>query len=187
MKRIGERIKRKREQLSLQLNELAKKVGISSSALSQIENAKAFPTIVTLKHIAENLNTTVGDLIGENEAENMPLVRKKDIKLLATNEFGADVFSISNQGLNKIMDTFIICFPEKSNSMGLFGKQSGQIFCYLVKGELEFELDHQTYMLEEGDSVYFNARRNFRFLNSSKYTAELLCVTSFKNISNINS
>ncbi len=76
----------------------------------------------------------------------------------------------------------MIRFPEKSNSMGLFGKQSGQIFCYLVKGELEFELDHQTYMLEEGDSVYFNARRNFRFSNSSKYTAELLCVTSYKNI-----
>lgn len=182
MERIGERIKRKREQLGLQLNELAKKVGISSSALSQIENAKAFPTIITLKHVAENLNTTVGDLIGENESENMPLVRKKEIKLLVTNEFGADVFSISNQGLNKTMDTFMIRFPEKSNSMELFGKQSGQIFCYLVKGELEFELDHQAYMLEEGDSVYFNARRNFRFLNSSKYTAELLCVTSFKNL-----
>ena len=182
MQRIGERIKRKREQLGLLMNELAKKVGISPSALSQIENAKAFPTIITLKHIAENLHTTVGELIGENETDNMPLVRKKEVKLVGTNEFGADIFSLSNQEINKLMDTFMIRFPEKSNSIGLFGKQSGQIFCYLIKGELEFELDNQTYNLEEGDSVYFNARRNFRFLNSSKYTAELLCITSFKNI-----
>lgn len=76
----------------------------------------------------------------------------------------------------------MIRFPEKSNSMGLFGKLSGQIYCYMVKGELQFELDNQTYHLEEGDSVYFNARRNFRFMNESKYTAELLCVSTFKNI-----
>jgi len=182
MQRIGERIKRKREEAGFQLNELAKKVGISSSALSQIENAKAFPTIITLKHIAENLDTTVGELIGENEQNDFPLIRKKESNLIYTNEFGADVFSLSNQMLNKQMDTFMIRFPEKSNSVGLFSKHSGQIYCYLIKGELVFELDHQTFNMEEGDSVYFNSRRNFRFLNSSKYTAELLCVTSFKNI-----
>ena len=172
MERIGERIKRKREQIGLQLNELAKKVGISSSALSQIEKAKAFPTIITLKNIAEHLNSTVGELIGENESENMPLVRRKEVRLIGTNEFGTDMYALSNQELNKLMDTF----------MGMFGKQSGQIYCYMLKGELQFELDHQTYNLEEGDSIYFNARRNFRFLNESKYTAELLCVTSFKNL-----
>ena len=56
MKRIGERIKYKREVMGLHLNELAKKVGISSSALSQIEKAKSYPTIITLKLIASNLS-----------------------------------------------------------------------------------------------------------------------------------
>lgn len=52
----------------MQLNDLAKKAGISSSALSQIENAKAFPSILTLKTIADRLHTTVGEIIGEHEA-----------------------------------------------------------------------------------------------------------------------
>lgn len=182
MERIGARIKHKREDIAMQLNELARKVGISSSALSQIENAKAFPTIITLKSIAENLNTTVGELIGENETENIPLVRQKEMQLIATNEFGADIYKLSNQTLNKQMETYLLRFPEKSNSMGMFGKLTGQIFCYITKGEIQFELDHQTYNLEEGDSVYFNARRNFRFLNVSKNTAEMLFVSSSKNI-----
>ena len=42
MKRIGDRINTKRKQLNLQLNDLAKKVGISPSALSQIEKPKLF-------------------------------------------------------------------------------------------------------------------------------------------------
>lgn len=181
MNRIGERIKIRREQFKLHLNELAKRVGISSSALSQIENGKAHPTIITLKTIAEQLHTTVGDLIGENESSPLPLIRKKEAKLIATNEFGADTLSLSQDELNKLMDTFMIRFPEKSNSIGLFSKQTGQLFGHILKGELQLELDNQTYHLEEGDSVYFNARRNFQFSNTSKYTAELLCVTSFKN------
>ena len=67
MNRLGARIKRKREMLSLPLSDLSKKVGISASALSQIENSKAFPSIVTLKSIANSLYTTVGELIGEHE------------------------------------------------------------------------------------------------------------------------
>lgn len=181
MDRIGERIRRKREHSKLQLNELAKLVGISSSALSQIENAKAFPSIITLKQIAIHLHTTVGELIGENESQSIPLVRKKETRLIGTNEFGADMYDLSHQELNKLMDTFMIRFPEQSNSIGMFGKQSGQIYCYVIRGELQFDLDHQTYHLEEGDNVYFNARRNFRFSNHSKQVAELLCVTSFKN------
>ena len=83
MRRIGERIKRKRDLLNLQLNDLARKVGISPSALSQIEKAKAFPSIITLKSIAENLHTTVGELIGENESlSNNPVVHKDDMKFV---------------------------------------------------------------------------------------------------------
>lgn len=180
MDRIGERIKRIREKRGLQLNELAKKVGISSSALSQIENAKALPTITTLKQIANNLQTTVGELIGENETENMPVVRKKESELIGTNEFGTDMFELSKPSPNKLLETYMLRFPEKSNSVTMFGKFSGQIFGYLIKGELEFELDNQTFMLDEGDSVFFNSRRNFRFVNNSKYTAELLCVITHR-------
>lgn len=182
MERIGERIKRKREIIGLQLNELAKKVGISSSALSQIEKAKAFPTIITLKHIAQSLHTTVGELIGENETENNPLIRKDEIISLGINDFGAEMYQVSHHELNKLMDTFMIKFPKDSNSMGLFGKNAGQIYAYVSEGELQFEIDHQTYNLEKGDHVYFNARRNFRFLNVSGKKAELVCVASFQNV-----
>ena len=67
MKRIGGRIKKRRELLHLHLNELAEKVAISSSALSQIENSKSYPSVLTLKSIADALHTTIGELVGENE------------------------------------------------------------------------------------------------------------------------
>jgi len=93
MNRLGERIKRKREILNFPLNELAKKVGISSSALSQIENSKSFPSILTLKSIADNLFTSVGELIGENEIlAKHPLVKNTEIKFAKTNNTGTSLF-----------------------------------------------------------------------------------------------
>ena len=67
MDKMGKRIKAKREELGLQMKELSIKIGVTSSLISQIEKGKAFPSIVTLKKVAEALSTTVGELIGENE------------------------------------------------------------------------------------------------------------------------
>jgi len=45
-----------REYKNMRINELAKKIGISGSYLSQIENGKRNPTIETLKNIASALD-----------------------------------------------------------------------------------------------------------------------------------
>ena len=52
-----------REYKKIKMNELAKKVGISSAYLSQIEKGKRNPTIDTLKTIAKELNIEVEMLI----------------------------------------------------------------------------------------------------------------------------
>jgi transcriptional regulator with XRE-family HTH domain len=51
---IGERIKKIRAEQGLKQSELAEKVGVSRSVISQIEIGRIFPTIETLKAIAHN-------------------------------------------------------------------------------------------------------------------------------------
>ena len=52
-----------REHRQIKMNELSKRVGISSSYLSQIENGKRNPTIDTLKAIAKELEIDIDMLI----------------------------------------------------------------------------------------------------------------------------
>lgn len=179
MKRIGERIKRKREQLNLQLNDLAKKVGVSSSALSQIEKSKAFPSIITLKSIADNLYTTVGELIGENESlSNNPVVRKEDLKFIEENNSGTKIFFLSHHDLNKQMDTYLIRFVHNSDIEGLINNHNGQVFCYVLSGEIEFYLDNQRYYLHTGDTIYFNSKLPHSARNIMENGGEMLWVNS---------
>jgi transcriptional regulator with XRE-family HTH domain len=179
MKRIGERIKRKREILNLQLNDLARKVGISPSALSQIEKAKAFPSIITLKSIADNLHTSVGELIGENETlSNNPVVYSDEIRYVEKNDLGTEIYLLSHHDMNKQMDTYLVRFVRDSDLKGLFLSNIGQTFCYVVSGKLSFELDSKTYLLKSGDSIYFNSKVPYQAKNISSGKSDLLWVVS---------
>jgi transcriptional regulator with XRE-family HTH domain len=179
MKRIGERINTKRKQLNLQLNDLAKKVGISPSALSQIEKAKAFPSIITLKSIAENLYTTVGELIGENETlSKNPVVKKDEMKFVERNDSGTEIYLLAHHDLNKQMDTYFVRFVHGSDLMNLFTANSGQIFCYVVSGEITFILESENYLLQVGDSIYFNSKAPYSAINNSDSICELVWIIS---------
>lgn len=179
MKRLGERIKRRRESYHMQLNDLAKKVGISSSALSQIENSKSSPSIVTLKSIAECLHTTVGELIGENEElTNNPLVKYGEKHFVEKNASGASFYLLSHHGSSKQMDAFLIEFEEGANSQDIMKKHPGQEFCFVLQGELEISLEDRTYTLKEKDSFYFNSNRTHLVQNIAKGVTQMIWVVT---------
>ncbi len=177
MHRLGERIRKKREQLHLHLNELAEKVGVSSSALSQIENSKSFPSVVTLKSIADSLHTSIGELVGEHESlASQPVVYKDEVKFHSENGAGAMVFSLSNPDVSKQMDTFLIRLDSDAKLDGVVTNKVGQVFCHVLSGELLVELNNKPYDLKCGDNLYFNARASFSAANATKGFAELLWI-----------
>lgn len=179
MKRLGERIKRKRENLNLRLGELAKKVGVSPSAMSQIEKAKAFPSIVTLKSIADNLYTSVGELIGENEIlTNNPLVKFSQKSFVEKNESGTSLYLLSNHGNGKQMDTFLMELEKGAHSDGIMKNHPGQEFCFVLKGKIRFNIDDKIYLLEENDSFYFNSARPHEALNLSENTSQIIWIVT---------
>lgn len=179
MKRLGERIRRKRESLQMQLSELSKRVGVTPSALSQIENAKAFPSIVTLKSIAESLYTTVGELIGENETlNNNPLIRSNEKKFVKSNVSGTRQYLLSHHDQLKQMDTYLLVFKPGSDSDEIFTEHPGQEFCYLLRGELTMGIDDDRYRMFPGDSMYYNSARFHFAKNENIDDAELIWITT---------
>ncbi len=177
MNRIGERIKRKRDQLKLQLNDLARLVGVSSSALSQIENAKASPSIATLKSIAENLHTTVGELIGENEDYGRdPVTRNDEIKLIDQNESGTRLYLLSDHEINNNMVAYMLRFVKGSDIKNLFADYNGQVFCRVSQGEIGFVVEGKQYELKTNDNIYFSMKSLESIHCMGKEKGELLWV-----------
>ena len=179
MKRLGERIKRKRENLHLQLNELASKVGVSASALSQIEKAKAFPSIVTLKTIADKLHTTVGELIGEHEAlSNNPLMRFDEVSFVEENESGCSSYLLSNHGTSKQMDTLLLKLAPGANSDGILKPHPSQSFLFVLSGHVSVKLDENSYHLNQNDSFYLNSNRPHHISNMSNHESQVIVIST---------
>ena len=178
MDQMGKRIKLKRESLGFQMNELSSKIGVTPSLISQIESGKAYPSIVTLKKVADALHTTVGDLIGENEdLDHHPLLKPDERRFVKKNTKGTSLHMLSYHDPSKQIEPYIIEFQKNSNSEGIMTSNfPGQEFCFVLKGKFEATVDEQQYNLNDGDGFYFNSNNPHLFKNVSGENAEILWI-----------
>ena len=178
MDQMGKRIKKKREGLGFLMKDLSIKIGVTSSLISQIENGKAFPSIVTLMKVAEALQTTVGELIGENEnLVQHPLLKAKERRFAKKNNKGASSHLLSYHDPAKQIEPYIIQFKKGSDSTGIMTSNfPGQEFCFVLKGSFNATVNKKEYNLKEGDGFYFHSRRPHIFKNTSNKESELLWV-----------
>lgn len=183
MHKLGDRIRKRRDILNVSMTELSSSIGVTSSLISQIERGKAFPSILTLKKVADALQTTVGELIGENATlfEN-PLLKADERKFAKKNKSGASLYILSHHDPSKLMDPFIIEFDTKGKSKEIMTpKNPRQEFCYVLKGSFKVELNNKCYEINEGDSFYFYSNHEHMFTNISDGQAQLLWVVNQTN------
>jgi transcriptional regulator with XRE-family HTH domain len=164
MNSIGEVIRNTRKKQKLTLKEVAKSGSISLSFLSEIERDKANPSISVLKRIANALNVNFTDLFGEKEQGIV--VRKNERKPLVHSE-GSRItwYSLSEGSRNKMGPIWgVLEEGATSGDVGV-GHSEGEEFLYVQSGCLEFMLGNDRYTLEEGDSIYFDARTPHSYKN----------------------
>ncbi|NYE56432.1 helix-turn-helix domain-containing protein [Carboxydothermus ferrireducens] len=75
---LGERIRLIREEKKLTISELAVRVGISVSYLSEIERDTVNPSVATLRRIAEELGVSVADLMGKEHSLGYKLKKLRE-------------------------------------------------------------------------------------------------------------
>lgn len=180
---MGERIKRKRDGLGLQVKDLSAMIGVTPSLISQIEKGKAFPSIVTLKKVAEALKTTVGELIGEHEnLVQHPLLKSSERRFVKENTNGTSLHLLSYHDPNKQIEPYVIQFKKEGTSMDIMTTNfPGQEFCFVLKGSFKAMVNKEDYALCEGDGFYFNSNYDHLFTNTSDENAELLWVITPNN------
>lgn len=64
--RVGSRLREERERRGISLRELARRVGVSPSLVSQIELDRVNPSVSTLYALVTDLGMTMGDVFGDN-------------------------------------------------------------------------------------------------------------------------
>jgi transcriptional regulator with XRE-family HTH domain len=73
--KVGSRLRAERERLGISLRELARRVGVSPSLISQIELDRVNPSVSTLYAVVTELGMTMSDVFGDSPAGE-PVVRQ---------------------------------------------------------------------------------------------------------------
>lgn len=179
MDKVSERIRNRREQLAIQVNDLANAIGVTASLISQIERAKAFPSIVTLKKIANALQTSVGNLIGENESfERNPVLKFAEKKFVQSNEQGVTLFLLSLHDPQKMIEPHLLVFPPGTTSEKLILPMPGQSFYFALQGNFIIRMGAQDYPLDKQDSFFYHSGLPHVIMNCSSDESMLLWIST---------
>lgn len=177
---IGEKLKKSRNEKGMSLRELATKVELSASFLSQIEQGKASPSIENLKKIANTLDVRVSYLIEdeEDEIKNIHYTKKVDIKYLESKGSNTKMSLLMPKNKEKNMEPIVYEIGINGESGRDFYSHGGEEFIYILDGELDVYIADKKYKLKEGDSLYFKSQMKHRFKNTSKKEVRALWVVS---------
>lgn len=179
---IGAKIKELRRAKKLKLQDVANETGFSTALISQIENNNVSPPIATLSKIAHYFDVKIGHFFNENEEESpyevlrcnertvVPKVVSKD----GTSQ-GYFYESLSVRKKNRKMDPFLLTLNEKVTNTDTYS-HNGEEFLFVMNGTAELLLDDQRIILNEGDSVYFDANLKHRLLSSECEEVKVLAV-----------
>ncbi len=145
------------------LSDVSKKAEISNGFLSQVERGKTKPSIYSLKRITEALGVTMSSLFeDELHISPAPIKDSSKVKLVKSNERKKLVLPkdeiiyhlLTPDFTSKIEFILVEIKPGAGSGQEKYSHE-GEECGLALKGRLELSVNNMTYVLEEGDSIYF--------------------------------
>ena len=163
---VGYKLLQLRKEQEKSLRELSKLSGISANAISLIERNKISPTIATLTKIILALNTNLTFLFEEEEVNDVIYIKNNTRPHIESKNSKVKLESLGTGLPNQNIEPLIAIFGKGANSGKKFITHQGSELIYCLEGEVEFEIDGKTYILESGDSLFFNGVRPHKWKNA---------------------
>lgn len=182
---IGDRLREERVKAGVSQRELARRLGLSASLISQLESGSSKPSVGTLYAIVTELDLSLDRLIrgtdyrgsaaeeGPDEAAS-PMVRpdERQVVDLASGVRWEELTAGTADGVDFLLATYEVggsSTPDQS-LMRHHGKEYG----YVISGSLGVQIGFQEYQLEPGDSIAFDSTQAHRLFNRGEVPVQAI-------------
>lgn len=167
---VGEKIRYLRKANGLTLKQLARGCNLSANTISMVERSEVSPSIETICKIAHALGVSPSSLFLEICQPKVILQRASEDNLdQQIKKQTKDIFA-SAQNVP-------VCGVNTTSRISDAPAQTRYSFLCLC-GQIELELDNQTYSLNPGDSLAFNSDAFHRWHNTGNITGIAVVVLS---------
>jgi len=172
--RIGPHLKKIRLSKEYTLNDVATRLHISASLLSQIENDKTSPSLQSLEELLKFYAVNFSDFFKQVEQNKYIIVRKAETETLRNAEEGLTLTLLASKLQNNALESFIgELEPGSTVEIGVLGEEiNGERVVVITEGALNATIDRgDTHTLETGDSLNFKSYVPCALHNNGRNTA----------------
>jgi transcriptional regulator with XRE-family HTH domain len=180
--RIGFQLRRERRIRGLRLKDVAEKAELSQSLISKIENNKTSPSLSTLHRVAQALGTSISALFAANESLDEVVQRPQDRPIAGRVQSMVEWDGIEAEIIvpyisGRLLEGFVFIMEPGGHSGGTLHHE-GEECGYVLEGRLELVVDDKAYVLNPGDSFFFNSERPHSYRNPGKSTIRVIWINT---------
>lgn len=170
---VARRLRVVRQSRSLSQRELARRTGVGSGTISQIESMATQPSVSVLKKILDGVPMDLATFFSfELSAADSPIIRKKDLV-----DIGAPglkyLLVAASRPTRKLQMLHEFYQPGRSSGRRALSHE-GEECAIVISGRLEVTVGDETFLLEEGDAYYFSSTTPHRFRNPGPGICEIV-------------
>ncbi len=165
---VGTRLKAVRIMHNLSQRELAKRAGVTNSTISMIEKNSVSPSVSSLKKVLSGIPmslVTFFSLEMDEQGYEPVVYRSEELSPMIMDKIQIKV--IGQHKANRGMAFMDECYPPNSDTGDEMLCHEGEEAGIIIEGQLELTVGTDVYLLNPGDSYYFDSNRPHRFRNPS--------------------
>jgi transcriptional regulator with XRE-family HTH domain len=165
--RVGSRLRNERERLGISLRELARRVGVSPSLVSQIELDRVNPSVSTLYALVTELGMTMSDVFGDSRPGERLVRQLQGRDGLAERPETRRVINLASgvrwERLTPASDSEVeflyVFYPVGAESCAedALMTHGGREYGYVISGSLGVRVGFEEYELGPGGSIAFDS------------------------------
>lgn len=176
---IGSRLQGVRKRAGLSQRELAKRVGVTNSTISLIEQNKVSPSVGSLKKVLDGIPITLAEFFTAEDdgGEDSPFFRAGELPDLGS--AGIHYFLVGRADRRRRQMCILReLMPPGSDTGAEMLSHEGEEGGVVIRGQVEIRVGEQIAVLGPGDAWYFDSRLPHRFRNVGEGEAELVSAST---------
>lgn len=178
---IGSKLRESRLQRRITLKDLAKQTSLTTSFLSQVERNIVSPSLNSLKKISDSLNIRLATLFDEDDKKELVFIRKLSRKKILINKSRASYEIMASGLLNINMRPLLLTLAPGGQIQRKLNPNEQEEFGIIIEGRVELLRQNESYIMEEGDAIYFVSSKPYDIKNIGTCDASILWVSCLKS------
>lgn len=173
---LAQNLQELRQKRGLSQLQLAKIAGIPRSSVTYMESGSGNPSLLNLSALAAGLQVSIEELLARPRPQ-VQLIKAEDVPTQSRSNGGTKIFKLLPDKIPGMEIDRLELSPGVRMG-GIPHVANSKEYLYCVKGKVVVSVNHERYLLKEGDVLAFPGDQSHVYYNEGRITAVCLSVVT---------